>query len=283
MFDDETRQGFVEFINRMHFENIEIEIPGDVAEVYINNLPHNYLTETVLNELMLAYQLLALSEKSNKFRTRGIIISGRGRRTFSAGASLDMLGQLKKKKDQERIANISKEATDTMADYTVPVIAAINGICLGAGLEIALACHYRVAGKGVYLGFPEIHLGLMPGAGGTQRLPRMIGRSKAQNLILSGKLITAEEALHLGMVDEVVERKEVMAAARSVAEDMCNKDKKATEFVIKAINTSLNDSEKDGFSVERELFWELVNDRIESGEIADNKVGIKIGKKKKKK
>jgi len=256
---------------------VEAEIQNDIGEVYIKNPPHNYMSQEVINELLMMHGFLSVAERAQKFKVRGIIISGRGR-VFSAGASLDMLGEVKERKAQIDLANRIEEAMALLENSKVPVIAAMNGLCLGAGLELALSCHYRICGKGVYLGFPEINLGLMPGAGGTQKLPRLIGRSKAQYLILSGRFITAEEALQMGIVDMVVPRKDVMSAARKIAQEVCTKHEKATALALKAIGASQNALPDDGRQTERECFWELVNDRLAERGLSSADVGFHFTK-----
>ncbi len=281
MTDDAERESFVEFINKIHLKQIEIQIPSEISEVYINNPPHNYLSAEVLDEFMMSHQMMALADRAGKFKIRGIIISGKGRKAFCAGASLDMLGTLKDPRDQAEIRRRGDETMRTMRTNIIPSIAAINGVCLGAGLELALSCHYRIAGKGVFLGFPEIHLGLIPGAGGTQMLPKLIGRSKAQYLILSGKLITADEALEMGLVDMVVDRKKVMSTAREIAREMCLKDQKATEYAMQAINRGLDWPEEEDLKYENALFWELVNDLQEKEGLSNDKAKLNITGKKK--
>jgi len=277
------RSTFNELITVMNkvAETIEVSVgSSNIAELYINNPPHNYLSEQVLVDLKLWYDMFMLAEESGKFSIKGLIVTGKPKRTFSAGASLDMLGSVSERKDQERIAKIGEDVSTAVESFNKPVIAAINGICLGAGLETALSCHYRVCGRGVHLGMPESQLGFIPGGGGTQRLTRLIGRSKAQYLILSGKLITAEEALEMGIVDTVVEKKDVMITARKIAAEVCDKDPRATEYALRAISDGQKMSLKDGLSLESSLFWDLVSERIKTGGISNDDVSIGVGKKK---
>ena len=153
-------------------KHVEIDIHDGIVETYLNHPPHNYLTLEVINELLMLNGFLSAAERAGKVEIRGIIISGKGR-VFSGGASLDMLADLKTAEAQAELSDKTDELMGFLEEASIPVIAAINGICLGAGLETALACHHRICGKGVLLGLPEIKLGLIPGAGGTQRLARL--------------------------------------------------------------------------------------------------------------
>jgi len=265
---------FVAALNHSNvLECIDIEIRDSIAEITMNTPPHNYFTMRLLEEIFLLGKMFMLAREANKFAIRGIIIAGTGR-SFSPGVSIDMLNELTEKKDQERAARILREVLAMIENSKVPVIAAINGICLGAGFEVALACHYRVCSKRVHLGFPEINLDLMPGASGTQTLPKLIGRSKAQYLLLSGKLTTAEDALRIGMVDVVVDRDRVMDVARGIARDTCFRNEKTTEYMLKAITAALNSPAEEGRMLEERFFWELVNDRLSRNGFASNEVEL---------
>lgn len=270
--NDENLTLMVQAIGLKH---IELIFKNNIAEVYLNNPPHNYVSVQVLMDLCVVYEhFLELQEKS-AYKLKGIIFTGKKHRVFSSGASLDMLGSLQKDgKEREDFMALSSKAKTLMEKFQIPSIAAINGICLGAGLEIALQCHYRVCGKGIYLGFPEILLGFMPGAGGTQYLPRLIGRSKALHMMLSGKFFSAEEALQIGLVDNVVDRKNVLNAARAIANEICTKHQKATRYILKAVQEGLDMELNKGIKLEEELFWELVDDRLEVGGISNDDVGI---------
>jgi enoyl-CoA hydratase/carnithine racemase len=138
-----------------------------------------------------------------------------------------------------------------------PILAAINGTCVGGGLELALACHIRVAAAGALLGLPEIKLGLVPGFGGTQRLPRIVGVSKAVEMILTGESLPAEEALRIGLVSRVVPPHEVMAQAEALAAKVTARGKSAVEAALHAIRGGLDIPLSEGLSREAELFGRL--------------------------
>lgn len=274
MVDNSIRDQFAALLHKSGLPKlVDLSIRESILEISINNPPHNYFTVELLEQVLLAQKKFTRVGEAKNADVRGIIITGSGR-SFSAGASLDMLGCLTEKKDQERVIQVTREIMTTIDESSIPVIAAINGICLGAGLELALACHYRVCGERVHLGFPEINLDLMPGATGTQTLPRLIGRSRALYLFLSGKLITAEDALRIGLVDVVVNKSEVMSAARSIAADMCFKNEKAIAYLLKVVTAGLREPGEKSQALETELFWQLVRDKQARGGLSSGQVGI---------
>jgi enoyl-CoA hydratase/carnithine racemase len=263
----------------LNLRHIEVRLVENIGEVYINNPPHNYLSLELMHDLRAVYDNFHTMQDDGRVDLRGIIITGKGR-VFSSGASLDMLGSVMTPADRDHFRQIAEEAVLLARNYRVPVIAAINGICLGAGLELTLPCHYRICGKGVILGFPEIKLGFMPGGGGTQLLPKIIGRSKAAHMILSGRFVSAEEALAMGLVDMVVPRKEVMTAARTFAREICLQHPKATRHILQAMDDGMALNIFDGLELEQRLFWELVDDRIAAGGISNKDVGLHMFRKK---
>ncbi len=193
-----------------------------------------------------------------------LIITGTGR-VFCTGA--DILQEFSKLSAEEA-RRLSAEGSDTFTfieRMKIPVIAAINGFCLGGGLELALCCDYRIASNKAVLGQPEINLGLIPGWGGSQRLPRTIGRSQALRLILAGETIRAEEALKLGLVDEVIPHEKLMDRVRDFAYTTSKKSKAAIRLAKMAVNQGLHLPLWYGLVLENELFgraWES-EDRVE--------------------
>jgi enoyl-CoA hydratase len=275
--DNSIRDQFAALLQKSGLPRLaDLSFRESILEIAINNPPHNYFTVELLEQVLLVQKKFAQVGESRMADVRGIIITGSGR-SFSAGASLDMLRCLTEKKEQERVTHIMREIMTMIEKSPIPVIAAINGICLGAGLELALVCHYRVCAARVHLGFPEINLDLMPGATGTQTLPRLIGRSRAQYLLLSGKLITAEDALRIGLVDVVVSKSEVMNAARGIAADMCFKNEKATTYLLKVVTAGLREPGEKSQALESELFWQLVRDKQARGSLSSGQIGINKG------
>jgi enoyl-CoA hydratase/carnithine racemase len=166
-----------------------------IETVWLNNPPVNAVNRDIIDTLWTAFEILGDD-------VRAVVLRGRGDRAFSAGA--DITGFVGGAADGERPAGIQPVA-DLIEAAPVPVIAAIHGYCLGGGLEIALACDFRIATRDAQLGFPEVNLGLLPGGGGTQRAPRLISRGRAAWLIMSGERIDAETAADWGLVEFVVD------------------------------------------------------------------------------
>jgi enoyl-CoA hydratase/carnithine racemase len=166
-----------------------------IETVWLNNPPVNAVNRDIIDTLWTAFEILGDD-------VRAVVLRGRGDRAFSAGA--DITGFVGGAADGERPAGIQPVA-DLIENAPVPVIAAIHGYCLGGGLEIALACDFRIATRDAQLGFPEVNLGLLPGGGGTQRAPRLISRGRAAWLIMSGERIDAETAADWGLVEFVVD------------------------------------------------------------------------------
>jgi enoyl-CoA hydratase/carnithine racemase len=166
-----------------------------IETVWLDNPPVNAVNGAILETLWNAFENLADD-------VRAVVLRGKGERAFSAGA--DITGFVGGNREGDRPGGIQPVA-DLIEAARVPVVAAIHGFCLGGGLEIALACDFRIAGRDAQLGFPEVNLGLLPGGGGTQRAPRLIGRGRASWLVLSGERIPAETAEAWGLVDFVVD------------------------------------------------------------------------------
>ncbi|MFH1131297.1 MAG: enoyl-CoA hydratase/isomerase family protein [Pseudomonadota bacterium] len=197
----------------MNTSSILLEQNNDIAHLILDRPPKNETDSHLFEELSrLANQVLP------KLRVSGIICYGRGRH-FSSGANVAELkkrvqGPPDKSSTEYLLHNIS--AIHALADLPYPVVAAIGGCCLGSGLELALACNYRIATKNAVMALPETQIGLMPGCGGTVRMSKLVGYSKAIELILTGKSLLADEALKIGLVDMVVSRKELLSAAEKL-------------------------------------------------------------------
>jgi enoyl-CoA hydratase len=231
-----------------------------VSIVTINNPPMNVLNSGVVNELDRVF-----GELEADAAVRVVILTASGR-YFSPGADIRELAQINTAHQGAELAARGQALLNRIERLDKPVIAAINGACFGGGLELAMACHIRVAANGIPLGLPEVNLGLMPGFGGTQRLPRIIGPSKAAELILTGEKVTAEEALELGLVNRVVPAGDVIKQAELLAEMIAAKGRVAIQSVLRAIRTGLDSPLADGLAREAELFGGLC-------ETADKKEG----------
>lgn len=241
---------------------VTVSITDHIAMVTLDHKPSNLLSASVFTELD---HVLGKLEAADGVRV--VILTAKGR-FFSPGADVNELSRLGNARQGAEFASQGQALLNRIERFDKPVIAALNGACLGGGLELAMACHMRVAAAGIKLGLPELKLGIIPGFGGTQRLPRIIGPSKASELILTGEPITAEEALALGLVNRVVPADEVLPQAKSIAELVAAKSRLAIQGALRAIRTGLDSPLAEGLSREAELFGELC-------ETSDMKEGTK--------
>lgn len=193
---------------------LTLRAEGDLAHLVLSSPPKNEMGRGFFDELD-----HLVCESIPRLRPLGLVVRGDGRH-FSSGADVavlrhDFAGSFRSEAQAELLrASLVLQA---LADFPFPVVAAIGGVCLGSGLELALACHSRVAARNAVFSLPETTFGLMPGCGGTQRLPVLTGLAKALEWILTGRMVTADEALEAGLVDAVVDRRAVVAAAETLA------------------------------------------------------------------
>jgi enoyl-CoA hydratase/carnithine racemase len=228
-----------------------LTISHHVARITLHHPPANVLNRSVLNELQ---QVLNEVEKDDDVRV--VIVTGTGR-FFCAGADINELAHLNTVHDGSEFAVRGQSLFNRIERSEKPVLAAINGTCVGGGLELALACHIRLAAAGAVLGLPEIKLGLIPGFGATQRLPRVVGASKAAEMILTGESLSAEEALRIGLVSRVVAPHELVAQAEAIAALITARGKTAVEAALHAIRGGLDMPLSEGLAREAELFGRL--------------------------
>lgn len=222
-----------------------------VAVLTVNHPPANTLTPELLAELEAAFDALALDDS-----VKVVILTGAGR-FFMAGADIRVLAAIPSGREGEDMALRGQAILNKIEAFEKPVIVAINGACLGGGLELAMCCHIRLAAEGARLGQPEISLGLMPGFGGTQRLTRLVGRSKATELILTGDLISAQEAKELGLVSQVLPPEDLMRQAKGLARRIVSKGQVAVRSVLRGIHEGSRMSLGEAFALEARLFGEL--------------------------
>ena len=232
-----------------------------IARVTLHYPPANVLTHAFLKELEQVVGELEADEY-----VRVVILTGFDR-FFSAGADIHELAHLNSTYSGSEFSGRGQACLNRLERFDKPVIAAINGICLGGGLELAMACHLRIAAAGISLGLPEIKLGVIPGFGGTQRLTRIVGPSKATQLILTGDRITAEEALTIGLVNQVVPAADLLKEADILAGCIVARGRLATQAALRAIRVGLDSPISEGLARESELFGELC-------ETTDKKEGI---------
>jgi enoyl-CoA hydratase len=184
---------------------------------------------------------------------RAVIITGAGEKSFIAGADINELA-VQTPAGGRAHALRGQHLFDLIENMGKPVIAAINGYALGGGCELAMACTLRIAADTARLGQPEVNLGIIPGYGGTQRLARLVGKGAAFDLLLSGRHVTADEALRIGLVNRVVPASELMTAARQLAAELAEKAPMAVQYIIEAVNRGLEISFDKGQFLEATLF-----------------------------
>lgn len=194
---------------------ISLEL-GRVAHLELVNPPLNLITRALLEELGEALAALAASHVGD---VRAVVVSGRGERAFCAGSHVGEFEAQRGTAGRERLA-LEERVSRSLADLPMPTIAAIEGNALGGGLELALCCDLRICSSRARLGLPEVRLAVTPGSGGTQRLPRVVGPARAKELILTGRIISADEAQRIGLISEVVPAGEARSRAQDVAEEI---------------------------------------------------------------
>lgn len=235
----------------MIYTNILLQITDGVATITINR-PQQL---NALNKDTIAELNAALSSLENDASTRVVIITGAGEKAFVAGADIKEFAQFSTEQGKQLSAKGHELLFDKVANFSKPVIAAINGFALGGGLELAMACHIRIASENARMGLPEVGLGVIPGYGGTQRLPQLIGKSKAMEMILTAEMVDAKIALHYGLVNHVVSAAELIAKANEVAKKIMKNSPMALGSAIKAVNANYQDG-VNGFNEEIKLFGE---------------------------
>jgi enoyl-CoA hydratase len=208
----------------------------------------NALNRKVMEELFVCFQALQKDQE-----VRVVILTGSGERAFVAGADINELA-VQTPIDGKETSRFGQQVLDLIENLGKPVIAAINGLALGGGCELAMACTLRVAAETARLGQPEVKLGLIPGYAGTQRLPRLVGKCRALELILTGEPVTAPEAHRLGLVNQVVPAPEVMAAAEKLAQKIIANAPLAIKLALEAVNHGMEMSAAEGEFLESTLF-----------------------------
>jgi len=234
---------------------IEYSKEGDFGLITLRNPPHNALEDPVFAD---PAELARFLEDPD---LRGVVVRGHGRH-FCGGADRDRLKQ--HLEDPDALAaglDLGKGLLDTISFSTVPVVAAIRGQCLGAGLEIALACHFRVAAGGAMFGFPESSLGLMPGLSGTLADPGRLSRRALVDLVLTGRIVGAEEALDLGLVDRVVPGREVGDAALERLDKLTHdRPRNLIRAVMESVSNGRRMTREKALRRETELFCKVARE-----------------------
>ena len=234
---------------RLAYENVQFEIKNKIAYITINR-------PKVLNALNLrtVLELMAIfSNVKNDERVLGCILTGSGEKAFVAGADIGEIAQLQATTGKD-FSQRGQGVFNFIEDLGKPVIAAVNGFALGGGCEIAMACTMRIASTSAKFGQPEVNLGIIPGYGGTQRLPRLVGQGRALEMILTGDVIDAEEAHRIGLANKVVAPEELIPTAEELLGKIFSKGPIAVKLSIEAVNHGLRVGPHEGLYTESNLF-----------------------------
>ena len=235
----------------MNFENILVEKQNGLAKIIINRPKKlNALNKATIAELHNAFKILDTSED-----VRVIILTGTGEKAFVAGADISEFANF----SVEEGATLARKGQEMLFNFvenlSIPVIAAVNGFALGGGLELAMSCHFRIASNTAKMGLPEVSLGVIPGYGGTQRLPQLVGKGKAMEMIMTASMIPANEAIECGLVNHVVTQEELLPLAEKIANKIIRNSSSAISLAIKAVNANFEDG-INGFDTEIDGFGE---------------------------
>ena len=229
---------------------LQIKIQNKIAWIKINREEKlNALNISMLEEIR--KNLIDLGKNKNVLV---LVIIGSGDKAFVAGADIAEFSKYDKNKGLELAKKGQKNVLDLIENFPKPIIAAINGYALGGGLELAMACHMRVAVNTAKMGLPEVSLGLIPGYGGTQRLTKLVGKTNAMEMILSGEMIDSQKALNLRLVNKVVERNNLFSSITELAKKIMRNSPNAIANAITSINAAQKNVE--GFEIEKEKFSE---------------------------
>lgn len=233
----------------MLFENILVEKNQAIATITINRPTKlNALNKQTIQELHDAFKQL-----ESDADVRAIIITGSGEKAFVAGADISEFASFSVTEGAELAKKGQELLFNFVENLQTPVIAAVNGFALGGGLELAMASHIRIASDNAKMGLPEVTLGVIPGYGGTQRLPQLIGKGRANELIMTAQMIDAATALTYGLVNHVVPQTDLLAKANEIAEKIAKNSPTAITQAIKAVNANYTDG-VNGFDVEIDRF-----------------------------
>ena len=227
------------------YKNILLEQDNDISIITINR-PNklNALNRETIQELHDAFKMA-----DEDLSTKVVIITGSGEKAFVAGADISEFANFKVKEGKNLAAKGQELLFDFIENLSTPVIAAVNGFALGGGLELAMACHFRVASDNAKMGLPEVSLGVIPGYGGTQRLPNLIGKGRAMEMIMTAGMIDANQALAYGLVNHVTSQNNLLPLCEKIALKISRNSSVAISAAIRAINANYKDG-INGFEVE---------------------------------
>lgn len=235
----------------MALENIILEHEKGIATIFINRPEKlNALNKATILEL---HETLKTIEENPEVKV--IVITGSGEKAFVAGADISEFANFSAKEGAQLAAKGQELLFDFIENMKTPVFAAINGFALGGGLELAMACHFRIASDNAKMGLPEVSLGVIPGYGGTQRLPQLVGKGRAMEMIMTAGMIDAQTALNYGLVNHVVPQADLFSTYMTIANKILKNSPVAIGKAIKAVNANYKDG-VNGFEIEINKFGE---------------------------
>src|SRR6516162_7193594 len=233
----------------MNFENIILEKKNAIAYITVNRPKVlNALNMATMEELRAAFH-----DIKGDAEIRVVIFTGSGEKAFIAGADIGELAKQDAVTGKE-YTHRGQNVLNLIENLGKPVIACVNGFALGGGCEIAMACTFRLASENAKLGQPEVKLGIIPGYGGTQRLPRLVGKGIAAQLLLTGEMITAQDAHRIGLVNEVLPGGQLIARAETIAQSIIKNAPLAVQYCLEAVNHGMEMTLKEGLYLEAALF-----------------------------
>jgi enoyl-CoA hydratase/carnithine racemase len=233
----------------LNLENVAYAKKGPIAYVTLNRPKVlNALNTKTWQDLKAAFE-----DARDDAAVRGVILTGAGDKAFIAGADISEITQLTAV-EAEKSSAFGQSVLDLVENLGKPVIAAVNGFALGGGCETAMACTIRIASENAKFGQPEVKLGVIPGGGGTQRLPRLVGRGRALQIILTGEMVSAPEAFRIGLINEVVPATDLITRAETILKQIFANAPLAVKYSLEAVNKGLETSQTEGLSLEASLF-----------------------------
>jgi enoyl-CoA hydratase/carnithine racemase len=233
----------------LKLENVVYEKKGPIGYVTISRPKVlNALNAKTISELRSAFE-----DARDDSEVRGVIFTGAGDKAFAAGADISEMASDTPLTAEQKTRS-GQELTNLIENLGKPVIAAVNGFALGGGCELSMASTIRIAAETAKFGQPEVKIGIMPGYGGTQRLPRLVGRGRALQLILSGEIISAQEAYRIGLVNEIVPAANLLARAEAILNQFISNAPVGVKYSIEAVNKGLDTSLAEGLLLEASLF-----------------------------
>ncbi|GAA0872846.1 enoyl-CoA hydratase-related protein [Gangjinia marincola] len=235
----------------MNYTNLLTSTKGAIHYITINRPSKlNALNKETIQELHTAF-----AEAERERIIKAIILTGSGEKAFVAGADISEFADFEVAEGKKLAAKGQELLFDFVEQLSTPVIAAINGFALGGGLELAMACHIRIASDNAKMGLPEVSLGVIPGYGGTQRLPQLVGKGRAFEMIMTAGMINTEQALHYGLVNHVTTAEELIPLAEKIASKIIKNSPVAISAAIKAVNAGFKDG-VNGYQAEIDAFGE---------------------------